>query len=304
MEGAWQPQIGVENQYQYNGKELSTDLELNLNDYGARWYDAAIGRWTSVDPLAEIYITKSPYNYTANNPIKYHDPNGMYYTREQLDQMVVDGTAIRIQGDGVLFDSETKKAISISDQSTIENYKFSIELRKFANADEGDNPSDGEIVSEIEFILPIIISKNKLGEEQIKSFLPVQTVPDPDPSAGLTLNANASTITSFEDGDATVHSLTIGFTVTDNSFLSNLNITIGVEGGEASFQSDKDMDGGFAIFQFIEQSGTIRTAPTLVGGMNLIQSGTGFEVGLLSKSYFGINATTKHVPKSFINKKD
>jgi len=31
------------NRYQYNGKELTSDLGLNWNDYGTRWYDPAIG---------------------------------------------------------------------------------------------------------------------------------------------------------------------------------------------------------------------------------------------------------------------
>jgi RHS repeat-associated protein len=80
MEGAWLPQVGAENAYQYNGKELNEDFGLNLIDYGARWYDAAIGRWWSVDPLAEKFLSKTSYNYGLNNPIRMIDPNGMEAT--------------------------------------------------------------------------------------------------------------------------------------------------------------------------------------------------------------------------------
>ena len=46
-------------------------------NYGARWYDPAAGRFTTVDPLATMFSPTSPYVYTLNNPLKYIDPTGM-----------------------------------------------------------------------------------------------------------------------------------------------------------------------------------------------------------------------------------
>ena len=54
--------------YKYNGKELDRKNGLDWYDYGSRMYDATLGRWHTVDPMAELYCETSPYNYCGNNP--------------------------------------------------------------------------------------------------------------------------------------------------------------------------------------------------------------------------------------------
>ena len=74
--------------YRYNGKELDTERGLNWYDYGARFYDPAIARWTSVDPLAEKCYSISPYAYCAGNPVRYVDIKG---------QLIKDAIGARVE---------------------------------------------------------------------------------------------------------------------------------------------------------------------------------------------------------------
>jgi RHS repeat-associated protein len=64
------------NKYLYNGKEIQDDFSLYWYDYGARFYDPQLGRWHSVDPLAEDIPSWTPYHYCHNNPIVLIDPDG------------------------------------------------------------------------------------------------------------------------------------------------------------------------------------------------------------------------------------
>ena len=60
----------------FTGKERDDEHGVNWDYFGARYYDAQIGRWFVVDPLALKHSNVSPYAYVLNNPLILIDPDG------------------------------------------------------------------------------------------------------------------------------------------------------------------------------------------------------------------------------------
>ena len=83
---------GASQPYRFLGNELYTSNSLGLYDFSARMYDPTLGRFLSVDPMAEGYRHLSPYAYCAGNPVVYVDKDGQVIGRVVVGAVV--GAAI------------------------------------------------------------------------------------------------------------------------------------------------------------------------------------------------------------------
>lgn len=117
--------------YKYNGKEWDKEYGLNWYDYGARMYDPSLGRWHTIDPVAEKYCGISPYAYCNNDPVKYIDQTGMFFTGYTVNQ---NGYISKVNDEGgqnfdVLYNEGKYSSKKINDYDTTGD-KIGIKISK------------------------------------------------------------------------------------------------------------------------------------------------------------------------------
>ncbi len=126
----------------YQGQEYTENLGYNIYEYKYRHYDAAVGRFISIDPLAHTYVYNSTYAFQENKlglgtevegkELELHNwlvREGVTYAAKQLDKKMtkagLNKTEKSIATDNLLNmyklkKSENKeKAFSISDASNL-----------------------------------------------------------------------------------------------------------------------------------------------------------------------------------------
>ena len=140
--------------YKYNGKELDTKKGLNWYDYGAREYDAVLGRFTTMDPSAENYYATNSYAYCGNNPVNRIDPDGKDWRVQTHYNRETDKIEYIMTVNAVLYNNSSNRDINMNQLATA----ITSQVTNVYNISEND------FVARMNFNLKVVKSVSEIGE--------------------------------------------------------------------------------------------------------------------------------------------
>ncbi|MGB0873325.1 MAG: RHS repeat domain-containing protein [Solirubrobacterales bacterium] len=78
------------------------DSDTKLTHFGAREYDAELGRWTSSDPIGFAGGDSNLYGYVLGDPVNYFDPYGLFGLGDVWDGVKDVGKFVAAHGDTIM----------------------------------------------------------------------------------------------------------------------------------------------------------------------------------------------------------
>ena len=151
----WAYETDVVQPYMYNGKEF-IEMDYDCYTYGFRDYYAAIGRFTSIDPMAEGTYWQSTYSYANNNPIRNIDWMGLSASTTSNSEQIKD-LLNHLAGGGSADDYDFsdwddvdvfKKKHDINDYSTSKRPWICLQTRRlYFSVNGGCGPDDGACIT-------------------------------------------------------------------------------------------------------------------------------------------------------------
>ena len=144
-------------------KKISTTEQTGLSYFGARYYDAGLSIWLSVDPMSDKYPSLSAYNYCAWNPVMLVDPDGREIETTEEGWKIISAALVatlgknhpfswnketgKVEFDGKAdltgFKKDTQKEIIDKYKTLVEKKDFNVNVQVKGNDEEIQDQNGG-----------------------------------------------------------------------------------------------------------------------------------------------------------------